>query len=102
MNRRTSSRRVLPALAGLGLLLAGMPAIAAENSSATHSGDPCGVQLQQVRADLAKRPAADTDMRARVNEASVLCQQGEPDEAQKILDQVARTLHDEAPKTRMN
>lgn len=102
MNRRKSSRRVLSTLAGFGLLLAGMPVIAAENSGAANAGDPCGVQLQQVRADLAKRPAADPDMRAQVNEASVLCQQGEPEEAQKILDQVARNLHDGTPKTRTN
>ena len=102
MKHRKSSRRVLSTLAGFGLLLAGMPVIAAENSSATNSGDPCGVQLQQIRADLATRPAADPNMRAQVNEASVLCQQGEPEEAQKIHDQVAKNLSDGAPKTRTN
>jgi len=102
MKRRPSSRRVVTTLAGFGLLLAGTPVIAAESSSATHSGDPCEVQLQQVRADLATRPAADPDMRSRVNEASVLCQQGEIDQAQKMLDQVARALDKKAPKTRTN
>jgi hypothetical protein len=102
MNRRKSSRRVLSTLAGFGLLLAGMPVIAAENPNATDSGDPCGVQLQQIRADLAEKPAADPNMRAQVNEASVLCQQGEPEEAAKILDQVARTLQDGQPNTRTN
>lgn len=102
MNRKTSSRRVLSTFAGFGLLLAGMPVIAAENPNATHSDDPCGAQLQQVRAVLAEKPAADPNMRAQVNEASILCQQGEPEEAAKILDQVARILQDGQPKTRTN
>lgn len=102
MNRRKSSRRVLSTFAGFGLLLAGMPVIAAENPGTTHSADPCGVQLQEVRAALAEKPAADPNMRAQVNDASILCQQGEPDEAAKILDQVARNLQDGTPKTRTN
>ncbi|MBT5571920.1 MAG: hypothetical protein HOJ90_11930 [Alphaproteobacteria bacterium] len=92
MRRRKSGHRVLSTIAGLGLLFAGMPVIAAESTGARHSGDPCGEQLQQVRADLAKKPTVDANMRAQVNEASVFCQQGEPEEAQKILDQVARDL----------
>lgn len=101
MNRIKSGRRVLSTAAAFGFLLAAMPVIAAENSGATHSGDPCGAQLQQIRADIAKQPAADPNIRAQVNEASVYCQQGEPEEAQKILDQVAKDMR-ETPKTRTN
>jgi hypothetical protein len=101
MYRKKSGRRVLSTAAAFGFLLTAMPAIAAENSGATHSGDPCGTQLQQIRADIAKQPAADPNIRAQVNEASVYCQQGEPEEAQKILDQVARDMR-EKPKTRTN
>lgn len=101
MYRRKSGRRVLSTAAALGLMFAGMPVMAAENSGATHSGDPCGTQLQQARADIAKQPVADPNIRAQVNEASVYCQQGEPEEAQKILDQVAKDMGAKS-KTRTN
>lgn len=101
MYRNISGRRTLSAIATFGFLLTAMPVIAAENSGATHSADPCGTQLQKIRADIAKQPAADPNIRAQVNEASVHCQQGEPEEAQKILDQVARDMR-EKPTTRTN
>lgn len=101
MYRNISGRRALSAIATFGFLLTAMPVIAAENSGATHSADHCGTQLQQIRADIAKQPAADPNIRAQVNEASVHCQQGEPEEAQKILDQVARDMR-EKPTTRTN
>ena len=72
-----------------------------EQSRATHSGDPCGVQLQQVRADIASQPLIDPNIRAQVNEASAFCQQGEPEEAQRILDQVVQDMRTQ-PKTRIN
>jgi hypothetical protein len=101
MKRRKSGRRMLSTLAGLTVLLAGVPFIAAENSRATHSGDPCGVQLQQVPADIASQPPIDPNIRAQVNEASAFCQQGEPEEAQRILDQVVQDMRTK-PKTSTN
>ncbi len=71
MKLRKSGRRMLSTLAGLTVLLAGVPVIAAENS------------------------------RAQVNEASAFCQQGEPEEAQRILDQVVQDMRTQ-PKTRTN
>ncbi len=106
MTYRKSGRRIFVTFFSLALVLAAMPVIAAQKtgeaqSGASNAGDPCGDQLQRVRADLAKAPAADPGIRAQVNEASVLCQRGETDQAQKILDQVVRDMRAD-PATRTN
>ncbi|MBO6781805.1 MAG: hypothetical protein JJ899_00765 [Alphaproteobacteria bacterium] len=101
MTHRKSGRRIFVTFFGLAMLLAAMPVIAAQNTGAAQSGDTCGAQLQQVRADLAKQPAADPNMRAQVNEASALCERGDEAEAQKILDQVVKDMN-AAPATRTN
>ena len=101
MTYRKSGRRIFVTFFALALVLAAMPVIAAQNPGASHSGDPCGDQLQQVRADLARQPAADANMRAQVNEASALCQRGEEAEAKKILDQVVKDMGN-PPATRTN